>query len=91
MIAFVIHDLSGSRMKFSVDLLQTFASDMGVDLCSRDIGVAQHKLNSPEISPILEKVCGKTVAEHMRSQWFGNSGFDSVASQNFPESLTRHV
>lgn len=40
--------------------------DVGVDLCSGQIGMAQEFLHHPQIGPPLKQVGGKTVPQHVR-------------------------
>ncbi|MEY3553512.1 MAG: hypothetical protein RL735_1860, partial [Pseudomonadota bacterium] len=45
--------------------------NMGINLCCRDIGMAEQFLHDTQISPILEKVAGKSVAQDMRADEIG--------------------
>src|SRR5262249_3186683 len=46
--------------------LEPLALDMGVNLSGRNIGMAEHLLDSPQIGAAGEQVAGKGVAQHMR-------------------------
>src|SRR5437016_4504812 len=41
---------------------------MGVDLCRRDIGMAEHLLHASQIGSMIEEMAGEGVAQHMRRQ-----------------------
>ena len=49
-------------MEALVELSQTPLVDMSIDLGRGDIGVAEHRLNRPEIRAMLQQVSGETVA-----------------------------
>lgn len=40
--------------------------DMRIDLRRRNIGVAEHLLNNPQIGTVSEKMCRETMAEKVR-------------------------
>ena len=63
-----IGDGSGPRMELVVHLAQPLARDVGVDLGGRDVGVAQHGLQRPQVRAPLEQMGGEGVAEHVRRQ-----------------------
>ena len=45
---------------------QSLLDDMGVDLCGRDIGMAEELLHRAEIGAALQKMTGERVTEHVR-------------------------
>jgi hypothetical protein len=47
-------------------LFQPFFDYMGIDLRRRDVGMAEHQLDRPQIRATLQQVRGKTVSQHMR-------------------------
>ncbi len=49
-------------MVFLVHLLQPFPGDMGIDLGRRDVGVAQHGLDRPQVRTVVQQVGGKGMA-----------------------------
>ena len=50
-------------MKLLVDLFEVGVGDVGVDLGSADVGVAEHSLDGAEVGAVHEKVGGEAVAE----------------------------
>lgn len=46
--------------------LQPFLQDMGVDLCGRNIGMAEQLLHSTKVGAVLKQVTCEGVAQHMR-------------------------
>ena len=45
---------------------QPLLDDMGIDLRRRDVGVAEELLNRAQIGAALQKMTGKSVAQHVR-------------------------
>ena len=42
-------------MVFAVELFEILLIDMGVDLGRADVGVAEHRLDEPEVNPPLQE------------------------------------
>ena len=53
-----------------MDFSQTFICDVGIDLSSRDIGMTEHYLDTPKVGSVFEEVCGETVANDVRGNFF---------------------
>ena len=53
-------------MKPGVKCLEAPAIDVGVELGRRDIGVAQHFLNAPQVGAVLQQVRRKGVPQRVR-------------------------
>src|SRR5205085_2882798 len=53
-------------MKSSMHGFETLLIYVRVNLCGRDVRVAQHFLNDPEVGAIAEQMGGKTVPQKMR-------------------------
>ena len=51
--------VSTSRMIFGMHLLKTIPGHMGVDLCRRDIHMAEHYLNGAQVGSALQQMGGK--------------------------------
>ena len=49
-------------MVFGVQRLQSSACDVGIDLGSGQIGVAEQHLHGPQIRPVVEQMGGKGMA-----------------------------
>ena len=56
---------SPPRMNLLVQALQPLSGDMGIDLRTRQIGVAEHDLDTPEICPVFEQMRSKRVPQCM--------------------------
>ena len=69
-------------VEFPVDLLEPFPAHVGVNLGRRDVGVAEHDLDGPEVRASLQEVCGERVAERMRRCMFFNSRNAQIAGQD---------
>src|SRR6266545_3703454 len=68
-------DLS-ERMMLLDQAPQPLLDDMSVDLRRRDVGVAEKLLHGAEIGASLQKMAGKSVAEHVRrdARWLDARG-----------------
>ena len=53
-------------MKAFVGLLKVFARDMGIDLRSRNVGVAEHLLDGTNIGVILDQVRRERMPQRVR-------------------------
>ena len=53
---------------------QFFIGQMRVNLGSGNIGMAKEFLHRPQIRAVHQKIRGKAVAQHMRMNFFGDSG-----------------
>ncbi len=60
---------------------------MSVDLCRRDVGVAQQFLDRSQVSPATQHVGGKTVPQGMRSNRHIQLGRFRVTLEYLPEAL----
>lgn len=45
-----------------MQLLQTFARDMSINLCGGNIGVAEQQLHYPQVGAVIEQVGGECMA-----------------------------
>ena len=71
--------------------LQSLACDVGVNLCCRDIAVAEQHLHYAQVGAVVEKVRRKGVPEGMWRQGIGTDARrHSVAFDQVPEGLSRH-
>src|ERR1700741_5662812 len=59
--------------------------DVRVDLRRREIRVAQHHLDGPQVGAAIEQVRGERMADDMRAERFREPGMAAVRFQNFPE------
>jgi len=76
-------------MILSVNVPESLASDVRVDLRRRYIGVTKHHLYRPQVGPPLEKVCRERVSERMGIHLLVEFGLSNIFLDNLPEPLTR--
>jgi hypothetical protein len=77
-------------MVLRVQAFHALASDMGVDLGSGEIRVAEQHLHDSQVSPMIEKVGGKRMAQRVRRKWFVDAGGLRVTFDEVPERLSGH-
>ena len=65
-------------MESLVDFFELLVGDVGIDLGGSDGGMAQHRLDAPDIGAVLEEVSRKAMAESMRMDLFDDSGFGGI-------------
>ena len=53
-------------MQVAHQALQPLLDYMGIDLRSRDIGVAEQRLHDAQIGAVMQEVAGEGVAQHVR-------------------------
>lgn len=70
-----------------VDLLQSTALDMGVDLRSGNTCMPQHRLHRTQVRPVIEQMGGKRMPEHVRRDRRSDPGPLGLLSQERPEVL----
>src|SRR3954466_14992919 len=79
-----------SRMVRRHNPLKARPKHMGVNLRGPDVGMSQHRLHAPQISPTLEKMSCEGVAQDVGAEVTKNPrGFASHVEQ-LPEGLTGH-
>ena len=59
------------RVGAEVDLLEAFAGEVRVHLRGRDVGVAEHLLDGPQVAAAGEQMGGEAVAERVRAHLAG--------------------
>ncbi len=52
-----------------MQLLQPFACDMRVNLCGRNIGMAEQQLHYAQISSVIKQMGGEGMAQGVWRQW----------------------
>src|SRR5215470_10151837 len=77
---------SGPRVEAVVDGPETRFEDVRVDLRRRQIRMAKHHLNRPEVGASFEQVRRKRMADDMRAQRARKTGGRTVTFENLPES-----
>ena len=74
-------------MMASVNLPQSFARDMRVDLRRRDVGMAEHGLDRTQVSAVFQQVRGKRMPQGMRRDVAVDPRLPGAALDNLPETL----
>ena len=69
-------------VKFFMDVEKLFIRDVGINLSGSNVGVTEHHLNRADIGAIGKQVSGKTVADDVRSDFFGDAGLDGILFYN---------
>lgn len=62
-----------------VDRLELGIRNMGVNLSSGDVGVAEEALDTAEVGAVLKQIGGKTVTQGVGCDVFGDAGGFGVA------------
>src|SRR5580698_3232377 len=73
-----------------MQLFETLASHMRVDLRGREVAVTQEHLHDTQIRTVVEQVGCERMAQRMRREFFRDAGLACVALDDVPESLARH-
>ena len=63
--------------------------DMRIDLRRRNIGVAEHLLNNPQIGPVPEQMRRETMAEKVRVNVLLKPGAPRVLLHDLPDTRRR--
>src|SRR5439155_22756332 len=77
---------SGARMETVVDGAQARLDHMRVDLRRRQIAMAEHHLNRPEVGAPLEQVRRERMPHDVRAERRRQVGAAAVLFQDFPEA-----
>ena len=80
-----------ARMKFFMRLAEAFDADVGVDLGGADVGMAEHFLDGPEVSAMIEEVGGEGVPEHVRGHVLLDIGGAGVVLDDAPDRAAAHA
>jgi len=79
--------LSGAGMELVVNPADQVPADVGVDLGRRDLAVAEHELDRPQVRPPFEQVRREGMAEDMGADLGGEAGLAGVLADEFPQAL----
>src|SRR6266850_1743064 len=71
-----------------VNLLQPLLDDVGVNLRRRNVRVAEHELNGPEVRSALEQVRGETVSQHVWGKRYAHACLASIGREYLPDADT---
>src|SRR5580704_14158547 len=80
---------SRARMITFEGLLQALPHDVSVDFRGRNVRMAKHGLDCPQIRPAFQKMGCKRMAQHVRRQLLGDSRLQAISLQNLPETHSR--
>src|SRR5579864_1910482 len=69
-----------------IHLLQALLHHVRINLCRRNIGVAQHQLHRPQVRAALEQVRGEAVPELMGRETRPYTGPPAVGAQQAPDA-----
>lgn len=75
---------------FAVYRRESGTPHMGIDLCRRDVYMAQHGLQCSKIRAMLEQMCRKGVPQDMGRDRAPNPCDLCMPSQTLPEILPGH-
>ena len=75
-------------MKLSVNSFESRAIDVGIDLCRRDVGVTQHRLDRSQVGAAFEQVRGERVAQGMRRDSLIDPRDQRIAANELPKALS---
>src|SRR6266436_1114572 len=76
-------------MKLPMNSFEPLLIDMRVDLRGRNIGVAEHLLNNPQIGAVPEQMRRETMPEKMRVNVLLQSSPSCVFFHNLPDARCR--
>ena len=71
-----------------MDLFETTAFDVCVNLRRRDIGMTEHCLDRAQVGPALEQMRRKGMPQHVRRDCFRNTGAARSLAKQLPERLS---
>src|SRR5262245_25032295 len=74
-----------------VQVLETLARDVRVDLSSRKIAVPEQHLHDPQVRAVIEQVRRERMAQRVRREILGHPGLAGVALDDVPERLAGHA
>ena len=75
-------------MKLPVNRFESRAIDMRIDLCRRDVGVTQHRLDRSQVGAAFEQVRGERVAQCMRRDPLIDARDQRIAANELPKALS---
>ena len=78
-------------MKLLVDGLEAAVVDVGIDLGRGDIAVAEKLLDTPQVRPLFQQTCRKTVPESVAAGFFQDTCGSDRSSDCSLEGLLADV
>ena len=82
--------ISAPRMEAAVDGFEPAAVNVGIDLGSGNIRMAQHELDGPQIGTMFEEVGGKGMAQGMGADLLVDPGRGDGLLDDLPEAEPGH-
>lgn len=58
---------SRSRVRFVVSLFQALGSNVGINLCRRQVGVTEERLHTSQVGTVVQEVGSKAMAKFVRT------------------------
>src|SRR5690348_12983778 len=74
-------------MRRRVNLLELRDRDLGVNLGGRELRVPEHRLNEPDVGPVLQHVRRAGVPEEVTGTRRGDARVGDVAFHHVPEPM----
>ena len=65
-------------VKLVIGLLQLWSGDVGVDLGSRNVFMAQHLLHIAQTCPVTQEIGGKAMSNPMRTEFDWEFGLPTI-------------
>jgi hypothetical protein len=78
-------------VKLLYDIAQALLQNVRIDFGRRDIGVSEHRLDTPQIRAAFQKMRGKAVTKHVRCQAVPNPDLFAILFQQPPKMLARET
>ena len=75
-------------MKLLKHFFEVLVGDVGVDLRGRDVAVAEHGLDGPDVSSFFEESCGEAVTQGVWRYFFVESCVAGVLSHEFFDRIS---
>src|SRR5581483_9323577 len=78
------------RMELLMGPLQMIARNVRVDLGRRDVGVAEHGLDRPQIRAVFQEMRRERMPQRVRRHALLDARREPMLPESFPETLPRH-
>ena len=79
---------TATRVEGAVEPHEAFSLYMGINLCCGEVCVAQHVLNDTQVRAVLQKVCGKGMAQDVGEDMLLYAGLCCAGANNLPNALS---
>src|SRR5215470_14938896 len=82
---------SAARVMLRVQLFETLARHVRVDLRRREVAVPEQHLHDTQICAMVQEMGSEGMAERVRRELLGDAGLARVALDDVPEGLPRRA